>query len=97
MTDGTQGMRFLGESITYVVIVSLLTFSAMAYLLARHGYLRRAAVHQRAAKIDIDNSFDGATPTITVLVPRTARTPASSARRCCRRRCRSSPTSRSPC
>ena len=69
VTDGTQGMRFLGESVTYVLIVSLLTLSSMAYLLARHGYLRRAAVHQRAAKIDIDNTFDGPTPTITVLVP----------------------------
>ncbi len=69
VTDGTQGMRFLGETITYVTIVTMLTLSAMAYLLARHGYLRRAAVHQRAAKIDIDNSFDKPTPTITVLVP----------------------------
>lgn len=69
VTDGTQSMRFLGEAVTYVAIVSLLTFSAIAYLLARQGYLHRAALHQRTSKIEIDDAFDGPTPTITVLIP----------------------------
>ncbi len=69
VTYGTQGMRFLSEAVSYLVIMTLLTFSAMSYLLARQGFLHRSQRHRRIAKSVIDDHFDSSMPTMTVLVP----------------------------
>jgi cellulose synthase (UDP-forming) len=66
---GFQGMRFTSETLTYVVIMSFLTFSSLMYLLARQGALYRSRAHRRVPRALIDDSFDTALPTMTVLVP----------------------------
>ena len=62
-------MRFTSETLTYVVIMSFLTFSSLMYLLARQGALYRSRAHRRVPRALIDDSFDTALPTMTVLVP----------------------------
>lgn len=69
VTNGTQGMRFLSEAVSYLLIMTLLTFSAMSYLLARQGFLLRSQRHRRVARSAIDDHFDSSMPTMTVLVP----------------------------
>lgn len=69
VTYGTQGMRFLSEAVSYLLIMTLLTFSALSYLLARQGFLHRSQRHRRIAKSVIDDHFDSSMPTMTVLVP----------------------------
>jgi cellulose synthase (UDP-forming) len=66
---GVQGMRFMAESLSYVLVVSLLTFSSLMYLMARQGYLRRARDYQRVPRSEIDQFFGSSLPTLTVLVP----------------------------
>lgn len=57
------------EAAVYVVLVTLLTASAAAYLLTRIGYFERIKDHRRVPRSTIDNFFDQAQPTLTVLVP----------------------------
>jgi cellulose synthase/poly-beta-1,6-N-acetylglucosamine synthase-like glycosyltransferase len=66
---GFQGMRFTSETALYVVIMSFLTFSSLMYLVARQGALYRSRAHRRVPRAVIDDSFDTALPTMTVLVP----------------------------
>lgn len=66
---GFQGMRYTSETAGYVVIVSFLTLSSLAYVLARQGALYRSRAHRRVPRAVIDESFDTALPTMTVLVP----------------------------
>ena len=66
---GFQGMRFTSESIAYVVIMTLLTFSSLMYLVARQGALYRTRAHQRVPRALLDDAFDTSLPTMTVLVP----------------------------
>jgi cellulose synthase (UDP-forming) len=49
---GFQGMRFTSETVSYVVIMSFLTFSSLMYLIARQGSLYRTRAHRRAARAD---------------------------------------------
>jgi cellulose synthase/poly-beta-1,6-N-acetylglucosamine synthase-like glycosyltransferase len=70
INNGYQGnVRFLTETIVYVVITSLLALSALLYLVARQGALYRSRAHRRVPRAVIDESFDTALPTMTVLVP----------------------------
>lgn len=62
-------LRAALEAVAYVVIVSLLTLSAGAYLVARQGYLRRTRAHVRTPRADIETSFEDAPPSATVLIP----------------------------
>ncbi|WP_336790023.1 glycosyltransferase family 2 protein [Paenibacillus sp. MMO-177] len=66
---GPNTFRFVMESLGYLVIVTLLTFSALMYLLARQGALQRFSKHVRVPRAEIDRYFDKNQPTITVLVP----------------------------
>jgi cellulose synthase (UDP-forming) len=66
---GFQGMRFTSETVGYVVIMSFLTFSSLMYLVARQGALYRSRAHRRIPRAVVDDSFDTALPTMTVLVP----------------------------
>ena len=66
---GFQGMRFTSETVIYVVIMSFLTFSSLMYLVARQGSLYRSRAHRRVPRAVIDDAFDSALPTMTVLVP----------------------------
>ncbi|MEM7112412.1 MAG: glycosyltransferase family 2 protein [Chloroflexota bacterium] len=57
------------ETTVYLILVTLLTASATAYLLARLGYFERIRDHRRVPRSTIDNHFDQQRPTLTVLVP----------------------------
>src|SRR5438093_8152178 len=62
-------MRFMGEAFSYVAVVTLLTCSALAYLLARHGFLHRTRAHRRTPRAIIDEFYEDSQPSLTVLVP----------------------------
>ena len=57
------------ETAMYMLLVSLLTASAIAYLVARLGSLYRARDHRRVPRSSIDDGFDFAQPSVTVIVP----------------------------
>ncbi|HWS32823.1 MAG TPA: EAL domain-containing protein [Actinoplanes sp.] len=57
------------EAIVYMLVVTGLAASAIAYLITRIGYFYRARGHQRAPRIMLDEFIGGKTPNVTVLVP----------------------------
>lgn len=57
------------EGITYVTVVTFLTFSALMYLVARHGAFVRFRRHRRAARAELDRHFTSDHRPLTVLVP----------------------------
>ena len=61
--------RLVIEAIVYMVVVTALTASAMAYLITRIGFFYRSRVHRRAPRAVIDDCFEQSVPTVTVLVP----------------------------
>jgi hypothetical protein len=70
VNNGYQGnVRFLWETIVYVLVTSALALSALLYLVARQGALYRTRAHRRVPRAVIDESFDLLLPTMTVLVP----------------------------
>jgi cellulose synthase/poly-beta-1,6-N-acetylglucosamine synthase-like glycosyltransferase len=62
-------VRSLAETSVYLLLVTLLTGSAMAYLLARVGFYERSAAHRRTPRSTIDDFFEETAPTMTVIVP----------------------------
>lgn len=56
-------------TIFYVVIMSLLACSALAYLTTRLGYYSRTRTHRRATRAELAQTFESSAPTMTVLVP----------------------------
>ena len=67
--EGQQSFNFTMQAIGYSLIVSLLTFSALMYLIARHGALQRFGKHVRVPRAELDRHFAKNQPAITVLVP----------------------------
>ncbi|MHA7175608.1 glycosyltransferase family 2 protein [Arthrobacter sp. Sr24] len=63
------GFRFQMETVSYVLVVTFLTFSALMYLLARQGALYRFRDHQRVPRGELDRHFATYDDGITVLVP----------------------------
>ena len=57
------------EEILYLAIVTLLTASAMAYLLSRIGFFYRTRTHHRATRASLDQYFDTHRPTLTTIIP----------------------------
>jgi cellulose synthase/poly-beta-1,6-N-acetylglucosamine synthase-like glycosyltransferase/chitodextrinase len=57
------------ESVLYLLIVTLLTVSALAYLLSRLGFFYRTRTHHRAARGSLDQFFDERRPTLTTIIP----------------------------
>jgi hypothetical protein len=53
------------EEILYLLIVTLLTVSALAYLLARLGFFYRTRTHHRATRASLDQYYDARRPTLT--------------------------------
>ncbi len=74
VNDG-QGFRFTMEAASYMVVVTLLTFSALMYLVARQGALYRFADHRRVPRGELDRHFAQRSSAITVLVPSYAEEP----------------------
>ena len=66
---GNQSATNRAEEIAYLLIVSLLTASTLAYLLSRLGFLYRARLHHRAGRAELDEFFERETPTLNVIVP----------------------------
>ena len=81
------------EAILYLILVTLLTASSLAFLISRLGFFYRTRTHHRTSRAIIDQFFDATTPTLTTIIPPIRRTRASSATPCCRRLSRSTPTS----
>lgn len=69
LIDGPQSYGFTMEAFSYSFVVSLLTFSSLMYLVARHGALERFSKHVRVPRAILDAHFAKKQPSITVLVP----------------------------
>lgn len=61
--------RLFVEAIVYLVVITALTASAIAYLITRIGFFYRSRAHHRAPRAMIDEFLSGQVPTVTVLVP----------------------------
>ncbi|WP_433791531.1 EAL domain-containing protein [Actinoplanes sp. CA-252034] len=61
--------KLVVEAIVYMLVVTALMGSAMAYLITRIGFFYRSRAHHRAPRIALDPFLAGPTPTVTVLVP----------------------------
>ena len=57
------------ESVLYLLIATLPTVSALAYLLSRLGFFYRTRTHHRASRAILDQFFDTTTPTLTTIIP----------------------------
>ena len=57
------------EAVVYLVIVTFLTASSLAYLLSRLGYMYRSRTHHRANRAELDSFYDDTTPALTAIVP----------------------------
>ncbi|MCU1439206.1 MAG: glycosyltransferase [Rhodoglobus sp.] len=66
---GPESFRFTTEAVSYLVVVTFLTFSALMYLLARQGALQRFKQHVRVPRAELDRHFADSHGTMTVLVP----------------------------
>lgn len=67
--EEAQTYQFILESTGYLLVMSLLTFSALMYLTARQGALQRFAKHVRPPRARLDHHFDKNKSSITVLIP----------------------------
>ncbi|WP_235436305.1 glycosyltransferase family 2 protein [Arthrobacter sp. RIT-PI-e] len=70
------GFRFQIEAVSYLIVVTFLTFSALLYLVARQGALYRFRDHTRVPRGELDRHFAHHAEGITVLVPSYAEEPA---------------------
>jgi EAL domain-containing protein (putative c-di-GMP-specific phosphodiesterase class I)/cellulose synthase/poly-beta-1,6-N-acetylglucosamine synthase-like glycosyltransferase len=57
------------EAIAYLLVVTLLTASAVAYLVCRLGFFYRSRDHQRVPKAAIDQFYARSNPSLTVIIP----------------------------
>jgi cellulose synthase (UDP-forming) len=73
---GIHDSQFIGQTVVYVVLMSLLTFSSLMYLLARQGALYRHRGHVRVPRAEIDAFMTNSRPSLTVLVPSYCEDPA---------------------
>jgi len=73
-SDG-ETFRFTVEAISYVVVVTFLSFSALMYLLARQGAMLAFRDHVRVPRAELDRHFADNQSTLTVLVPSYAEEP----------------------
>lgn len=57
------------EAVAYLLVITALTGSAIAYLITRIGYFYRTRAHRRTPRASIDDFLTRTVPTVTVLVP----------------------------
>lgn len=74
--EGPQTFEFTMQALCYLVVVTLLTFSALMYLIMRQGALQRFARHRRVPRAELERHFTDKQPSITVLIPSYAEEPA---------------------
>ena len=68
-TYGGPGLGLILDAITYIAIITLLSCSSLAYLIARIGCFVRAGAHRRTARAELDGFYAEHAPKLTVLVP----------------------------
>jgi len=69
LASGSANLRERLEAIGYFLLITLLTMSSLAYLLARQGYLRRTRSHRRIPRAELEEAIEHNAPSLTVLVP----------------------------
>ena len=69
LNGGLSDSGFIVQLSAYVIVMTLLTFSALMYLMARQGALFRAREHQRVPRAELDAHFSTSDRALTVLVP----------------------------
>lgn len=69
IVDGSQNYDFTMEAFVYATVVTLLTFSALMYLISRLGALERFSKHVRVPHAVLEKHFVENKSSITVLVP----------------------------
>lgn len=69
LIDTPLGYGFTMEAFGYAFVVTVLTFSSLMYLIARHGALESFSKHKRAPRALIDSYFAKDQPGITILIP----------------------------
>ncbi|MDQ1248723.1 MAG: hypothetical protein QG597_3096 [Actinomycetota bacterium] len=69
LDNGRNETKFIVAAGVYVAVVTMLTFSALMYLVARQGALYRSRTHVRVPRVEIDDHFTNSHRSITVLVP----------------------------
>ena len=74
--NGINDSHFVLQTVMYVVIMTLLIFSAFMYLLARQGALYRSRNHVRVPRAEIDAFMADSRSSMTVLVPSYAEEPS---------------------
>ncbi len=67
--EGPHTFIFTMESVSYLVVVTLLMLSALMYLISRQGALQRFAKHVRVPRAELERHFEKNPTDITVLVP----------------------------
>lgn len=67
--NSPQSYEFTMEAFSYTLVVSLLAFSSLIYLVARHGALERFRKHKRIARAVLDSFFTEKQPSVTVVIP----------------------------
>lgn len=67
--DGPKSYQFTMEAFSYLFVVSVLTFSALMYLIARQGAFQRFSKHIRVPRSVLDKHFTDNQSGITVLIP----------------------------
>lgn len=67
--DYGTGFRFTMEAVSYLVVVTFLTFSALMYLIMRQGALERFRDHRRVPRAELDRHFATRPGGMTVLIP----------------------------
>jgi len=66
---GSENAVARTEEVLYLLIVTLLTVSALGYLLTRLGFFYRTRTHHRATRASLDQYFDARRPTLTTIIP----------------------------
>lgn len=67
--EGPQTFEFTMQAISYLLVMTMLTFSALMYLITRQGALQRFSKHVRVPRAELERYFSDKQPSITVLVP----------------------------
>lgn len=67
--DGPHTFSFTLQAVTYVIVVTFLTFSALMYLVARQGAFQRFRNHVRVPRAELEAHFAARQSGMTVLIP----------------------------
>jgi cellulose synthase (UDP-forming) len=73
--ESGNSFRFTLEAVSYLIVVTFLSFSALMYLIARQGALERFRSHVRVPRAELDRHFGTHLGSMTVLVPSYAEEP----------------------